>query len=158
MAIFKLILSLLVFPVIILYYIYKHKHGEDYIKNLVYKKSGIKCYNCSSEIKTDIHELIILIGNAINSEGEMKLCKSCHRDYQLSELGISSKISFNVKKFAILQSPKWNLVVLITCLLIIILTIFVKNQFLCDVLSIFNSLYLIIYWIFEIYKLHIIRK
>ena len=158
MALFKFILSLLVFPVIILYFIYKRKYGEDYMKNLVDKKSGIKCYNCSSEITTDIDELIRLMKNSLNDKGEITLCKSCRRDYQLSELGISSKISFSIKKFAILQSPKWALVTLIPCFLIIVFTLFVKNQFLCDIFSIFNSSYLIIYWILEIYKLHIIRK
>lgn len=122
---------------------------KDYVSNLGNKKRGQNCYECSTDLNSDIDYTDL-------SKCDPKLCLSCDRDRAVKSLvsPLKSRIYKFDKFFFIKDFEKYQFIILITSISLTVLNV-ILSFFGIKITSIPANLLLVIYWFFMIYRVRI---
>ncbi len=111
-------------------------------------KLGKKCYACKEDIDNDIDDFSIFLSGKDN----FTLCESCKRDEKINKL-FNGKLSLlNKIKVKLLTNNRIQIVFLGFVLVLLIVDIVLKIVSDIKWFSYIYNLFLVLYWIFTIYK------
>ena len=149
------LISLIPLSMICYYFIYMKTSGgvKNYVSNLGDKKRGLNCYECSTELGTQIDYSDL-------NKCDPKLCLSCDRDRAVKTLfdPVKSRIYKFDKFFFIKDFEKYIFGLLIISLVVVFTNAILSLAFDLKVSSIPGNLLLGLYWIFMIYRVKIANK
>ena len=151
----SLIISLIPLSMICYYFIYMKISGgaKNYVSNLGDKKRGLDCYECSTELSTEIDYSDL-------SKCDPKLCLSCDRDRAVKTLfnPIRSRIYKFDKFFFTKNFEKYIFGLLIISLIVVFTNAILSLALDIEISSIPGNLLLGLYWFFMIYRVRVANR
>lgn len=149
------LISLIPLSMICYYFVYMRFSGgaKNYVSNLGDKKRGLNCYECSTELSTQIDYSDL-------NKCDPKLCLSCDRDRVVKTLfnPIKSRIYKFDKFFFTKIFDKYIFGLLIVSLIVVFLNATLSLIFDIKISSIPGNLLLGLYWFFMIYRVSIANR
>jgi len=135
------------FPFIFLIYFFVLLSKTKYITGDL--KFGKRCYSCKQDITTDI---VADFDVLLSGKDNFKLCESCKRDEKINKL-FNGKISLlNKFKFYLISSNKSITYFIFLIVILLIIDITLKLVFDIKWFTYIYNFFLLIYWIFTIYR------
>ncbi len=148
------LISLLPFCIILYYFIYIKTSGgiKNYVSNLGDKKRGQYCYECFTDLNTQIDYSDL---NKCNP----KLCLCCDRDRAVKKLfnPVKSRIYKFDKFFFTKNFEKYNFILLVSSLILVFSNL-ILSFFEIKISTIPGNILLGIYWFLMVYRVNIANK
>jgi hypothetical protein len=147
-VIIKSILNLSSILIIGVYFFF-YKRNRHYGRDLFYKRCGIECFKCSSEIIDPYHA-------NLENQDNLSLCKSCNRDQKIKNLLKKINLKYYIYKFVLSRKSEYITIgFVLVSLIILLISMFTGFT---NYISMLNSSIIISHWVISIYRIIISKN